>query len=728
MRGWLIRQVARFVAADPGLRRLRAAGRVIGGVVVALGVLLPSLLALGQSPVSVAPAVVVVFLSQLAVNESGRGAQVITTLLLPVSATASLCVAALLTGHSPFGKLAFIAVMFIATYARRFGPRASALGFAAFIAFFLALFLQVTLDQVPVDAACALVGALAGLLARFVLLPERGHAVRRSGIRALRARVRTMLHAVDAQLEQPGSRRDRRVHDELMRLNQTALAVEGDIDALREWSPEQADRLRRMVLEVELTAEHLVTTLGGVVSDAPVTSQVRTVLSEVGVMLRRDPRSAGATAREAADRLAGTGAVQASLALRRLGAAAAELADATVSLLAEVGESPGDEPTKDSGHGEQDSDDDSGQHGDASGENTAGESTSSADEDEDRDEHGLRPTTRAAVQVACAGAAAIFLGGLISGTRWYWAVITAFVVFAGTGSRGELLVKAWRRTLGTLLGVISGVGVALLVTGNVMLQLGLVLGCVFLAFYLVSVSYTAMTFFITTMLGVLYEILGRFSVHILEVRLMETAIGAGVGAAAALLLFPARTRTVVRDAADELLRGLRDLLRNAAEDLGASGELRDLAPDSRTVDERMHTLLGSASPLGKYRIGRSREGYERWRLLISSCAYYSRSLSASLPYAAQMSDQDVRSRLATVVGSLGDLAEAISERDTAAADDLVERTEHSEGELIDLTESLPEGQTSLRATLHILTRLRGALVDLATFADPRRSHAEELPS
>src|SRR5699024_8038387 len=120
MRTWLIRQVARFVAADPGLRRLRSGGRVIAGVVVTLAVLIPTLLALGQSPVAVAPGVVVVLLSQLAVNEPARGAQVVTTLLLPVSATVSLSLATLLADRSPFGELAFVVVMFVATYARRF--------------------------------------------------------------------------------------------------------------------------------------------------------------------------------------------------------------------------------------------------------------------------------------------------------------------------------------------------------------------------------------------------------------------------------------------------------------------------------------------------------------------------------------------------------------------------------------------------------------------------------
>src|SRR5699024_8425808 len=203
-----------------------------------------------------------------------------------------------------------------------------------------------------------------------------------------------------------------------------------------------------------------------------VTGRVREMLSEVGGAMRRDPPSAGRVAREGADRLEGAGAVEAAFALRRLGAAAAELADATVSLLAEVGEPGSDGAASDT-------------TADTSRSAESREDEDTAQEADQRDEHRMRPTTRAAIQVACAGAAAIFFGELVSSTRWYWAVITAFVVFAGTGSRGELLIKAWRRTVGTLLGVIAGVGVAVLVSGYPMLQLAAVLCCVFLGFYLV---------------------------------------------------------------------------------------------------------------------------------------------------------------------------------------------------------------------------------------------------
>ena len=73
--------------------------------------------------------------------------------------------------------------------------------------------------------------------------------------------------------------------------------------------------------------------------------------------------------------------------------------------------------------------------------------------DEPEEPRGLAPTTRTAIQVAVAGTVAIVVGGLVAPGQWFWAVITAFVVFAGATSRGELLVRAWSRSLGTLGGV-----------------------------------------------------------------------------------------------------------------------------------------------------------------------------------------------------------------------------------------------------------------------------------
>ncbi|WP_353961926.1 FUSC family protein, partial [Mycolicibacterium hippocampi] len=66
------------------------------------------------------------------------------------------------------------------------------------------------------------------------------------------------------------------------------------------------------------------------------------------------------------------------------------------------------------------------------------------------DGDGLSPTTRQAIQVTVAVSLAIVAGEALSPARWYWAVIAAFVTFAGTTSFGETLTKGWQRLLGTV--------------------------------------------------------------------------------------------------------------------------------------------------------------------------------------------------------------------------------------------------------------------------------------
>ncbi|MGW0044258.1 FUSC family protein [Rhodococcus sp. NPDC003348] len=59
---------------------------------------------------------------------------------------------------------------------------------------------------------------------------------------------------------------------------------------------------------------------------------------------------------------------------------------------------------------------------------------------------------RAAVQVAVAVAAtaAMVAGSLVNPGHWYWAVVTAFLVYTGTSTRGEVLARAGERVVGTI--------------------------------------------------------------------------------------------------------------------------------------------------------------------------------------------------------------------------------------------------------------------------------------
>jgi Fusaric acid resistance protein-like len=81
------------------------------------------------------------------------------------------------------------------------------------------------------------------------------------------------------------------------------------------------------------------------------------------------------------------------------------------------------------------------------------------------------------------------------------------------------------RLIGTVLGVPAGMLVATLVAGNSTASLLLIFVCVFCSLYFFKVAYSLMTFWITTMLALLYGLLGEFSLAILHaMRQIDRAV------------------------------------------------------------------------------------------------------------------------------------------------------------------------------------------------------------
>ena len=78
----------------------------------------------------------------------------------------------------------------------------------------------------------------------------------------------------------------------------------------------------------------------------------------------------------------------------------------------------------------------------------------------------LHPATRQAIQATVAGGLAILAGYAVSSTRWFWAVIASFVIFNRATTRGDILMRAWHRILGTVIGVLAGILLATVVRGH----------------------------------------------------------------------------------------------------------------------------------------------------------------------------------------------------------------------------------------------------------------------
>ncbi|WP_460867823.1 FUSC family protein, partial [Rhodococcus aerolatus] len=599
------RALRSLAAADPGQVRLVSAGTTTLTLVLALAVLLGLTRAVGQ-PLTVALlGTVVAMFTAVAVQDRTHRARVVTTALAPLPAVASAGLAAVLHPYGVVADAGFVAVLFAATWVRRYGPRGNALGQVAFTAYFFVLFLRATTAQLPALAASVLVGVAVALVVRVVLLPERPRRELRRLTRALRA---VCASAVGVAVTEAQRRRrgpahaqpdDAALRRQLHRLAETALMIEDWLDrhdAARHLSVDGRE-LSLRVLDGQLATEQLVDALTALPADAPWPPALDTVLALLDAVLRDEPDEAelgvllAAVASASHDVDVATPAGRAVFSAARAARAHTAIHWVTEEVAAAADH---DEP---------------------------------APAEDDAPAPGLHPATRAAVQVAVATALATGVGELISPNRWYWAVLAAFVVFNGTTSRGQILSRAWQRVLGTLGGVVAGVLLAAVVGRNAPLQLGLVVVCVFAAFYLVRVSSALMVFFITVLLAMLYGLLGTFSVQVLELRIYETAAGAAVGIAAAFLVLPTGTRSTVDEKLRACLDSLDGLVRDSVAAVRSGGAEVDLVTASRDLDDALVELDAAAEPLAHGVLQRVRTTTRLWLRVVRAADGYARSLA-----------------------------------------------------------------------------------------------------
>lgn len=575
----IFREAVRFLAvSDPGRLRLRAAATTTITVVLAIAVLLPGFRLIGQ-PLTVALlGTVVAMQSSAAVKDKTQHERIVTTLLLVFPAVVSVSLSAVL---SQFGKVAdvgFIVVLFAAVWVRRYGPRGTALGMVAFICYFFALFLQAQPGQIPMLAGSIVLGVGISLLVRTVILPDRPGLELKRLVRALRAA------SIDV-LQVASNRSDRNLdllRKKLDTLGSTALMIDDWLDrndAAQLLSVTNED-LSMRIFDAQIATEQLVSALWALDPDKAWPKSLGQATTALGSCLQNNPSE---------DQLR---------AARRLAAAAADKSDpstqagiaTTVAMRAVQAHIAIHHITSNALHTE----------------SAPKEEPNKAEETE-----GLNPSTKAAIQVAVATSAATLLGELISPDRWYWAVLTAFLVFTGASTRGEILSRAGHRVVGTIAGVFAGVLLSALVGNNQPLQLILLVVCVFFAFYLVTVAYALLSFFVTVMLAMLYGLLGTFSIEVLELRIVETAAGGVVGIASAYFIFSTGTRSTMVGKIDDYLDQMTAIIDTGIGAVVSPGGSTNLVTDMRKLDNALKDLVTAGKPLEIGPTTRTRRGAKR---------------------------------------------------------------------------------------------------------------------
>ncbi|MFF6990841.1 FUSC family protein [Streptomyces sp. NPDC010273] len=683
----------RVSASDPGLLRLTAGLRTVCSIALTLAVLSLA----GASVPHLVAGAMSAMVSTFAIREKQRGQQAVTLALgLPV-ALASVSLSALLNSRVVAGDIFFVLLIFGAVYSRRFGDRGTALGLIGFQIYFLSLFVGATVSALPRLYGVIGVAFVCSALVRFALVPETPTGTLDRLRRAFRARFAQLVTAQIALLDAGPDDMEKAladVREGTARLHETALLIQGRLEDGT--SDETVARLvQRRIADAEVAAERLGLllltarsaerghTLTLHLPGAPVPMADRLpVRDEATETLRRDLEAlrllvlrpsgmdSGTALAHVRNRLLGyreeENLPDAPDAVQDVFRGIGEAARAVLGLRIAV-DGPQDEsedtPATTRSREELDAEDIA----------IAGSEKSDS---EDADRTGLRrPTTRAAVQVAVGSSLAIIGGEFLSSQRWYWAVLTCWIVFLNTSSTGEILVKGYRRLLGTVLGVVAGIGLAGLVGHHTWTAFALVLLFIFAMFYTAPLSYTLMSFFVTAMLGLLYTLLHTYSASVLVLRVEETALGAACGVVAAALVLPVHTDRRTNELLGTVLERLTDVTEAAVDQLsgGAATELLDKARD---LDQALADLSASTQPLTHPITPlRARRDTARYVVaLLETCAYHARYLAATaelLPtHPSIAADPRLREAGRRIVHNIGVIGAHVSDGDEAAVGEI----------------------------------------------------------
>jgi hypothetical protein len=714
-----------LTGVDPGLVRLRLASIGTASMMLAAAVM-AGVRALSGQPVTVELfAAVIAMISNLAVNEPDVPRLRVTTLLMLGPAAVSIVAGTLLAPHRVLADVVFVVVTMVAVYIRRFGPRGFALGMAAFMPFFLTQFLHVTVAQLPWLLLAAGTGLGATLMLRGWAFAERPERTLDRLIRAFRARLHALVEAVaDLLGAAPGVVEDKLSDLQRRRaqLNDTALLLADSVEQRgadhrgafegRDAGEGDGEAFTLDILDAELAAEGLaVATERLAQREASLDAGSRRALlaglqglgaasatgtppATVAALLGEARRSVSALAAETQGRR--DRSQRAAFAVIRLADAleAARRADGA----APARDDPAARPPKDHPNGLGDS-------------HTGEDAATTTDVDEPL---GLALSTRQAIQVGIATSLAIVVGELVSPARWYWAVLTAFLIFAGTSSRGDVLSRGSQRIVGTIGGVLAGMGLAVLVSGHELVSLLVMFGCAFLALYLVRISQTMLALWITAVLAVLYGLIGQFSVQTLVLRIEETAVGATIGMLAAYLVLPKRSQEAFGEALDDMVDAADAALAAAVERILGREPARPPGMPTQDLHRVLSTLRERSKPLDNplpWRRGRS--SYQRTLRVLTAVDHYARSLVHLADHVREPGWapilQPATVRVRTNLDALRQLLHGRQTGQIFSAEDLLDAAEDYAARIPD-----PDRRAALLKAARLLRRIDQVVVKFAT--------------
>lgn len=610
----------RVAVSDPGLLRLTLAARGTLSVFLTTVASLVVVRWAGLSIVDFASAITLSLMAPFLMREPTLRQRRRTLLVLPVPVFAAAVVTTLLQGHGTAGDSCFLVLVFGCFLVQPRSPRLIGVGLVAVVATYVDLFLELpaaTLKWQFVSLALA-VPIIA--FCCFVALPMRPVATLRRMVAAVQGRaaqvLRTARDLPDGHAMSPAA--EARLRRDLSALNEAALAADDQLGLLHS---AESDAVRAGLIHLELATARLIGALG--------TAGVRGRRAVRLALHERRMRRGGAYAMPPGT--PALGSLRASLV--GLGHA--------VHALGEAAQAVGPQQAAPA---------------------------------------AMQPpgplAWRLATRVTLAAGLAMAGGMALSPNRWFWAVMTVYVVFLNARSRGDTILKGLQRLAGTLFGIVSGLLLATALSGHPWPETAVLLLSVFGMYYFFLASYTAGIFFVTVVLGLVYGMLGAAPETLLVLRLEETAIGAVAAMLVAAFVLPTRTRDQVMRSGQGVLNSLVAALQAVQAQLSGQEGATPLVA-MRQVDRQVADLRLALAPLVAGRSVLRRGALDRPVPALLDCVHWMRVLAA----ASHAADPDPV--LAARAGSIALRFAGLARRPTEAEPPSPQTTPHEAMDALD---------------------------------------------
>ncbi|MGJ9459762.1 FUSC family protein [Oceanobacillus sp. CF4.6] len=616
--------LSRLQASDPGQIRLFKAGKATISLILSLFTTMFIVSTSGNDPLF--PGVVSAMVGMMGIMnvlDESKKEKKVTTLLIGVSAMIGVTLGSILAENTYLIDVVMIILIFGSFYLTRFGVRYFSLCMIGFMTVYISSFLNLSIYLMPWFYMAITIGVAYAYVLNFILFQSTAKSLKRS-INSFHIQSNlTFDLLIDGMKNKKLSpKQEKQLQKHVLKLREYAIIVSGYIntaDVKELWPGLTVAQLRLYVFDTGMLIETLTNSIQSLKeADALEIDELRRILIWSTESLRDTEVLASSYEKQ--------NLAEAELSVQALRLLIADLFDRKqqperwLFLIRRI-ESISNHVIKgaitiqQSLHSEID---------------TVEEAIEEDKDPVKEDENGLKPSTKKAYQALVAGTIAIIVGQIISPTQPYWVLLTTFIVLLGTQSIGRIYTKGYQRSVGTIIGAVLGFTMAKLLSGQSTFEVIMIFIVLFLAFYLLSVSYTLMNVFITMLIAFMYDILmGGITLSLIGARVIDTIAGAAIALGVSTFIFPKKTRDKISESINDYLNELKPYITTYVKGFKEDVNVKELSESAFQLDQKLQIIKDEAVSITQRSESPAQSDTIRWITVIAAINYYARQLVAS---------------------------------------------------------------------------------------------------